>query len=197
MAAASSSSARPLPSSASTATPSAASAAFAALRRHRRRLGPIPEPSPPLSHLRRPQKPQNPPRGKRGAARAAAGAPRGGVASAEGRSSRGSWRNISSYRKSWAGRVAARQKLETQLTENNIVQEELNLLDDSTTIFKLLGPVLVKQDLEEAKNTVGKRLEYISGEMKRYEQQMQELERRSEQQRELLGRLQQELQAKP
>ncbi|XP_059347100.1 prefoldin subunit 6 isoform X1 [Ammospiza nelsoni] len=61
--------------------------------------------------------------------------------------------------------VAARQKLETQLTENNIVQEELNLLDDSTTIFKLLGPVLVKQDLEEAKNTVGKRLEYISGEM--------------------------------
>ncbi|XP_054151444.1 prefoldin subunit 6-like [Melozone crissalis] len=93
--------------------------------------------------------------------------------------------------------VAARQKLETQLTENNIVQEELNLLDESTTIFKLLGPVLVKQDLEEAKNTVGKRLEYISGEMKRYEQQMQELERRSEQQRELLGRLQQELQAKP
>ncbi|KAM6993446.1 prefoldin subunit 6, partial [Passerculus sandwichensis] len=75
--------------------------------------------------------------------------------------------------------------------------QELNLLDDSTTVFKLLGPVLVKQDLEEAKNTVGKRLEYISGEMKRYEQQMQELERRSEQQRELLGRLQQELQAKP
>ncbi|XP_064262616.1 LOW QUALITY PROTEIN: prefoldin subunit 6 [Passer domesticus] len=93
--------------------------------------------------------------------------------------------------------VAARQKLETQLTENNIVQEELNLLDESNTIFKLLGPVLVKQDLEEAKGTVGKRLEYISGEMKRYEQQMQELERRSEQQRELLGRLQQELQAKP
>uniref|UniRef100_A0A8U8BKQ7 Prefoldin subunit 6 n=1 Tax=Geospiza parvula TaxID=87175 RepID=A0A8U8BKQ7_GEOPR len=61
--------------------------------------------------------------------------------------------------------VAARQKLETQLTENNIVQEELNLLDESNTIFKLLGPVLVKQDLEEAKSTVGKRLEYITGEM--------------------------------
>ncbi|NXV55281.1 PFD6 protein, partial [Molothrus ater] len=72
--------------------------------------------------------------------------------------------------------------------------QELNLLDESNTIFKLLGPVLVKQDLEEAKSTVGKRLEYITGEMKRYEQQMQDLERRSEQQRELLGRLQQELQ---
>ncbi|XP_041332669.1 prefoldin subunit 6, partial [Pyrgilauda ruficollis] len=74
---------------------------------------------------------------------------------------------------------------------------ELSLLDESNTIFKLLGPVLVRQELEEAKGTVGKRLDYISGEMKRYEQQMQELERRSEQQRELLGRLQQELQAKP
>uniref|UniRef100_A0A8U8B4A1 Prefoldin subunit 6 n=1 Tax=Geospiza parvula TaxID=87175 RepID=A0A8U8B4A1_GEOPR len=75
--------------------------------------------------------------------------------------------------------VAAWQKLETQLTENNIVQEELNLLDESNTIFKLLGPVLVKQDLEEAKSTVGKRLEYITGEMKRYEQQGRELGGRS------------------
>ncbi|XP_027563377.1 prefoldin subunit 6, partial [Neopelma chrysocephalum] len=77
------------------------------------------------------------------------------------------------------------------------IPQELNLLDSSNTIFKLLGPVLVRQDLEEAKATVGKRLEYITAEMKRYEQQMQELERRSEQQREVLGRLQQELQGKP
>ncbi|XP_068033827.1 prefoldin subunit 6 [Anomalospiza imberbis] len=61
--------------------------------------------------------------------------------------------------------VAARQKLETQLTENNIVQEELSLLDETNGVFKLLGPVLVRQELEEAKGTVGKRLEYISGEM--------------------------------
>ncbi|NXX24007.1 PFD6 protein, partial [Podargus strigoides] len=71
---------------------------------------------------------------------------------------------------------------------------ELELLDPTNTIYKLLGPVLVRQEMEEAKTTVGKRLEYISGEIKRYEQQMQELERRSEQQREALGRLQQELQ---
>ncbi|XP_069630303.1 prefoldin subunit 6 [Haliaeetus albicilla] len=90
--------------------------------------------------------------------------------------------------------VTARQKLEAQLTENNIVKEELELLDATNTIFKLMGPVLVKQDMEEAKTTVGKRLDYINGEIKRYEQQMQDLERRSEQQRETLGRLQQELQ---
>ncbi|KAK6469533.1 prefoldin subunit 6-like [Huso huso] len=61
--------------------------------------------------------------------------------------------------------MSARQKLEAQLTENNIVKEELDLLDSQNLVYKLIGPVLVKQDLEEAKGTVGKRLEYINGEM--------------------------------
>lgn len=43
--------------------------------------------------------------------------------------------------------------------------QELDLLDNQNTVFKLIGPVLVKQDLDEAKATVGKRLEYINGEM--------------------------------
>ncbi|XP_072777304.1 prefoldin subunit 6 isoform X2 [Taeniopygia guttata] len=67
--------------------------------------------------------------------------------------------------------VAARQKLETQLTENNIVQEELQLLDESNCIFRLLGPVLLRQELRQAREHVGKRLQYIGGELKRYEQQ--------------------------
>ncbi|XP_067321089.1 prefoldin subunit 6 isoform X1 [Anolis sagrei] len=90
--------------------------------------------------------------------------------------------------------MSSRQKLEAQLTENNIVQEELGFLDASNAVFKLIGPVLVKQDMEEAKATVGKRLEYIAGEIKRYESQMGDLERKSEHQRELLGRLQQDFQ---
>ena len=32
-------------------------------------------------------------------------------------------------------------------------------------MYKLVGPVLVKQDLEEAKQTVNKRLDYISKEV--------------------------------
>ncbi|CAN0352329.1 prefoldin subunit 6 [Lampetra fluviatilis] len=90
--------------------------------------------------------------------------------------------------------VASRQKLEAQLTENTIVKEELDLLDDSNAVFKLMGPVLVKQDLTEAKSTVGKRLEYITGEIKRCESQMKELERRSDQEREALAKLQQDFQ---
>ncbi|XP_041800296.1 prefoldin subunit 6 [Chelmon rostratus] len=90
--------------------------------------------------------------------------------------------------------MSARQKLETQLTENNIVKEELDLLDSTNTVYKLIGPVLVKQDLDEAKATVTKRLEYINGEIQRYETLLKEMEKKSEQHREVLSSLQQEFQ---
>ncbi|KAM8908764.1 prefoldin subunit 6 [Spinachia spinachia] len=90
--------------------------------------------------------------------------------------------------------MSARQKLETQLAENNIVKEELDLLDTTNTVYKLIGPVLVKQDLEEAKATVTKRLEYINGEIQRYETLLKDLEKKSDQHRELLSSLQQEYQ---
>lgn len=76
--------------------------------------------------------------------------------------------------------MSGRQKLEAQLTENNIVKEELALLDGSNVVFKLLGPVLVKQELGEARATVGKRLDYITAEIKRYESQLRDLERQKE-----------------
>ncbi|XP_034545840.1 prefoldin subunit 6 [Notolabrus celidotus] len=90
--------------------------------------------------------------------------------------------------------MSARQKLETQLTDNNIVKEELDLLDSKNTVYKLIGPVLVKQDLDEAKATVTKRLEYINGEIQRYETILKDMEKKSEQHRELLSSLQQEYQ---
>ncbi|XP_041653725.1 prefoldin subunit 6 [Cheilinus undulatus] len=90
--------------------------------------------------------------------------------------------------------MSARQKLETQLTDNNIVKEELDMLDSTNTVYKLIGPVLVKQDLDEAKATVTKRLEYINGEIQRYETLLKDMEKKSEQHRELLSSLQQEFQ---
>ncbi|XP_031443024.1 prefoldin subunit 6 [Clupea harengus] len=90
--------------------------------------------------------------------------------------------------------MSARQKLEAQLTENNIVKEELGLLDAQNIVYKLIGPVLVKQDLDEAKATVAKRLEYINGEIQRYETLLKDMERKSEQHREVLTSLQQEYQ---
>ncbi|XP_062380686.1 prefoldin subunit 6 [Sardina pilchardus] len=90
--------------------------------------------------------------------------------------------------------MSARQKLEAQVTENNIVKEELDLLNAQNTVYKLIGPVLVKQDLDEAKATVAKRLEYINAEIQRHETLLKEMEKKSEQHREVLTSLQQEYQ---
>lgn len=83
--------------------------------------------------------------------------------------------------------VEARQKLDAQLSENEQVKkarylteflcnqalfsttispcQEFAKLQPSNTVFKLIGPVLVKQDQGEAKANVETRLEYIRGEM--------------------------------
>jgi prefoldin beta subunit len=61
--------------------------------------------------------------------------------------------------------IASRTQLDSQLNENTTVKEELDLLEDDAVVYKLVGPVLVKQELSEAKQTVEKRLEYIKKEM--------------------------------
>uniref|UniRef100_A0A671WJ76 Prefoldin subunit 6 n=2 Tax=Sparus aurata TaxID=8175 RepID=A0A671WJ76_SPAAU len=107
---------------------------------------------------------------------------------------RGQKGEMSLYLKTPNKSMSARQKLETQLTENNIVKEELDLLESANIVYKLIGPVLVKQDLDEAKATVTKRLEYINGEIQRYETLLKEMEKKSDQHREVLSSLQQEFQ---
>lgn len=63
------------------------------------------------------------------------------------------------------GLVDARQKLESQQQENQGVQTEFNQLDDESNIYKLVGPVLLKQDKTEALMAVNGRLEFIEKEM--------------------------------
>lgn len=43
--------------------------------------------------------------------------------------------------------------------------KELDLLNEGANVYKLIGPVLVKQDLAEANANVRKRIEYISAEL--------------------------------
>jgi prefoldin beta subunit len=59
----------------------------------------------------------------------------------------------------------AYSKLLAQHNENSMVLSELKLLDEASTVYKLVGPVLLKQDLDEAKSVVEKRLQYIGDEM--------------------------------
>lgn len=42
------------------------------------------------------------------------------------------------------------------------------MLEEGAVVYKLIGPVLVQQELSEAKQTVNKRLEYIKKEMSVY-----------------------------
>ena len=61
--------------------------------------------------------------------------------------------------------VNVQSKFMSQRNENDMVFKELNILDDDAKVFKLIGPVLLKQDLDEAKTNVEKRLQYINDEM--------------------------------
>ncbi|XP_015592433.1 prefoldin subunit 6 [Cephus cinctus] len=87
-----------------------------------------------------------------------------------------------------------RQQLDGQLNENTAVKEELDLLKSGNEVFKLIGPVLVKQELDEAKQNVAKRMEYISGELKRTEDLIASLDKKQDTQRDVLGKLQQQFQ---
>uniref|UniRef100_A0A915PPK6 Probable prefoldin subunit 6 n=1 Tax=Setaria digitata TaxID=48799 RepID=A0A915PPK6_9BILA len=86
--------------------------------------------------------------------------------------------------------VHNRQQLEGQLTENNLVKTELDLLEDGAVVYKLIGPVLVKQELMEAKQNVEKRIDYITTEIKRLEDTMADAAAKQETQKQTVMRLQ-------
>ncbi|KAG5945646.1 hypothetical protein E4U59_005378 [Claviceps monticola] len=63
--------------------------------------------------------------------------------------------------------VNSRQKLQSQQQENAGVFREFEKLGEDETIYKLMGPVLLKQDKVEAESTVKGRLDFIKGEVGR------------------------------
>jgi len=90
--------------------------------------------------------------------------------------------------------VEARQKLEAQQQENKAVQKEFASLSDDAGIYKLVGPVLLKQDKTEAVNAVDGRLDFINKEITRRESRIKELQEGSEKKRVELMQLQQKIQ---
>jgi len=76
--------------------------------------------------------------------------------------------------------VQARQKLESQQQENKGVQKEFAALNEDANIYKLVGPVLLKQDKTEAVLAVDGRLEFIENEIKRVEKQIADIEEKSD-----------------
>jgi len=76
--------------------------------------------------------------------------------------------------------VQLRQKLESQQQENKGVQKEFKALNDSSQIYKLVGPVLLKQEKTEAVMAVDGRLDFIENEIKRVEKQIKETQDKSD-----------------
>lgn len=47
------------------------------------------------------------------------------------------------------------------------IDQEMDMLDEGSKVFKLVGPVLMSVELEESKGNVAKRLEFIEAEIKK------------------------------
>ncbi|KAL8869711.1 MAG: hypothetical protein Q9198_007817 [Flavoplaca austrocitrina] len=63
--------------------------------------------------------------------------------------------------------ITSRQRLESQQQENLAVRKEFNTLSTESTIYKLIGPVLLKQEKAEAESAVDgrKRVEKLISNM--------------------------------
>ncbi|KAF2967808.1 hypothetical protein GQX73_g5730 [Xylaria multiplex] len=76
--------------------------------------------------------------------------------------------------------IDSRQKIEAQRQENLGVQKEFDRLKDGESIYKLAGPILLKQDKVEAESTVKGRLEFIGKELERSEDHIKEIQEKLE-----------------
>lgn len=89
---------------------------------------------------------------------------------------------------------STRQTFLQQQHENELVLQELELLDEDANIFKLVGPVLIKQDPLEATSNVKKRLEFIKGEVDRLDAQLKRLDDKQSKRQHTLRQVEEQLQ---
>eukprot|EP01130_Rhizamoeba_saxonica_P002177 TRINITY_DN11997_c0_g1_i1.p1 TRINITY_DN11997_c0_g1~~TRINITY_DN11997_c0_g1_i1.p1 ORF type:complete len:117 (+),score=23.06 TRINITY_DN11997_c0_g1_i1:32-382(+) len=88
--------------------------------------------------------------------------------------------------------VENKKRLVSQLHENELVKKEFQLLDGDSTVYKLIGPVLVRQELPEARGNVDKRVEFINDEINRLDNKYTDLEKDLRKARDKLIELQQQ-----
>ncbi|KAJ8761913.1 hypothetical protein K2173_006515 [Erythroxylum novogranatense] len=103
--------------------------------------------------------------------------------------------DLSKLQKDIAKNHQVRKKYTIQLGENELVLKELDLLSEGANVYKLIGPVLVKQDLAEANANVRKRIDYISAELKRLDATVRDLEEKQNSKRDAVLKLQQRIQS--
>jgi prefoldin beta subunit len=78
-------------------------------------------------------------------------------------------------------------------SENEMVLAEFNLMSGDAAVFKLVGPVLAKQDTAEAKSNVEKRIEFITKEIERMDKLEQDFQNKVEERRGNIQKLQEDM----
>ncbi|XP_050091607.1 probable prefoldin subunit 6 [Anopheles aquasalis] len=104
-------------------------------------------------------------------------------------------KNFKDSQKEFSKLVQTQRQLDGQYLENKSILEELQLLKPTNTVYKLYGPVLVKQELDDSKQNVSKRIEYITKELKRCSENINQLEQKQDKYRANLQKLQQQYQS--
>ena len=83
----------------------------------------------------------------------------------------------------------------SQFNENSLVKSELEMLGDDENVFKLVGPILIPIELDDAKDNITKRMEFIESDIKRIEEQIDGSSKELAELRDDIGKAQQELRA--
>jgi len=91
--------------------------------------------------------------------------------------------------------LQSRGRFIQQRVENEAVRDEL-ALDEGATVYKTVGPVLFKQDYDEVKENVAKRLEFIAKEVQKVDDQVKAKQDEQQKIGELIMKKQTELRAK-
>ena len=86
----------------------------------------------------------------------------------------------------------SRQKQLSQLNENTMVKQELDLITGEAVVYKKIGPCLVKQDVQSAQDLISKRMEFVERSIKGIDKNV---EKKQEEMTKIENRVQQ-LQAK-
>ena len=88
---------------------------------------------------------------------------------------------------------SAKQSLVEKKSENEMVLAEFNLMSADASVYKLVGPVLAKQDVGESKTNVEKRIEYITKEIERIDKLEQDFQSKVEERRANIQKLQEDM----
>lgn len=89
--------------------------------------------------------------------------------------------------------MSAVMGLKNQFLENQLVAKELDDVPDGTAVYKLVGPVLLAEELEEARTNVRTRLNKISEQLQAGNNRVHAIETEMEQKRTSLIAFQNEL----